>query len=350
VRLGVSFKPIPTAELFVQAQDARVWGSEPDTLADDQGLGLHQGYVRFDDVVARGLWIQAGRFEMEYGSERLIGDSDFDFAGRSFDGGRIGYHEKGVIALDGFVAKIAERGYQNGADRELWGVWATTDALPGFTFDLYTLLSTGEDATGDETVGTVGARIAADLDFGLFGEGEAAVQFGERAGRDVLAAAYAAELGYKLKEGPVPFAISMFVNTASGDANPNDGDDVSFDPLYPSRHEHWGRLNIATWRNLTSFGPRLAITAVEVLHLKAELHSLWLVTPFSTRYGLGAERATADELTHIGEELDLRLQYTPWTWATVELGYSFFIPSAEEGILRGEDRVDWGYLQVDARF
>ena len=350
VQLGVRLRPTEHSELYVQAQDARVWGTEPDTLASDHGLGLHQGYVKFTDLFTDGLWLQAGRMEMSYGSERMIGASDFDPAGRSFDALRLGYLKDGIVALDVFVAKVAERGVLQDSDRELWGIYASTPYVEGFTFDLYTFLTNDNAAATDETVATVGARIGMDVEAGVFGEAEAAVQFGDRRGKDVLATAYAGELGYKLKTGPVPFDLSVFFSAASGDGNPFDDMDVDFDPLFPSRYTHWGRLNIATWRNLTDFGPRFHVTFLDDVTLGGEVHSMYLVTPYGTRFGLGAARATTDELTHLGEELDLLLRYAPWDFLTVEGGYSFFIPDNEGDLLKGNDRVDWLYLQVDARF
>lgn len=350
IRAGLHFRPVPTADLYIQIQDARRWGREADTLADDEGIGLHQGYVRFDDLLSDGIFLQAGRFEMAYGSERLIGDSDFDAAGRSFDAIRLGYHRQGVVNLDAFVAKIADRATVLDRDRDLYGVWLSTDAVEGATFEVYTLLSNDNAAASEETVGTVGARVALDMDFGLFGDAEAAIQFGDRRGVDVLATMYAAELGYRMESGPAPFDASFFFYAASGDGNPDDDRDVDFDPLFPSRHMHYGRLEQVSLRNLTGFGPRVSVGFLDELRFAAELHSQWLVTPFGTRFGLGEGRATADELTHLGEELDLSLRWDPWDFATATVGYSFFIPDRDAAGLRGEDRVDWVWLQLEARY
>lgn len=350
IRAGLHFRPIPTTDLYVQVQDARRWGREGDTLADDEGVGLHQGYVRFDDLFTDGLSLQAGRFEMAYGSERLIGASDFDASGRAFDALRISYHREGVVALDAFVAKVVERATPLDRDRDLYGLWATTDAADGLVFDLYTLLSNDNAADSEETVGTVGGRIAMDLDFGLFGELEAAVQFGDRRNVDVLAVMYAAELGYRMRTGPAPFDLSMMFTSASGDGNPKDDKDVDFDSLFPSRHTHYGKLEQVSLRNLTAFGLRVGVTFLEDVHVAAEFYSLWLVTPFGTRYGLGDGRPDSDETTHFGEELDLWVAYTPWDWSTVQLGYSFLIPDQSAAKLRGGDRIDWVWLSLEARY
>ncbi|GMV39396.1 MAG: hypothetical protein AMXMBFR64_11120 [Myxococcales bacterium] len=350
IRAGLRFHPIPTASLYVQVQDVRRWGREEDTMADDEGLGLHQGYVRFDDLLTDGLSFQAGRFEMAYGSGRLIGTSDFAIASRSFDAVRLAYHREGVIALDAFVAKVAERATPLDRDRDLYGLWMTTDALDGFTFDLYTLLSNDNAADSEETVGTVGARMAMDLEVGLFGELEAAVQFGQRRAVDVLAVMYAAELGYRLRTGPVPFDLSMMFTTASGDGNPADDRDVDFDSLFPNQYTHYGKLEQVSLRNLMAFGPRVGVTFLDDFSLEAELYSLWLVTPFGTRFGLGDGRPETDETTHFGEELDLTATWTPWDWASLQVGYSFLIPDQSAAKLRGDDRIDWVWITLEATY
>jgi len=87
-RLGVEKTFIEKVLLFVQFQDSRVFGEEPNTLSAIDNIDLHQGYVKLMKPFGWDFNMQAGRFEVNYGTERFFGPVGWHYVGRSFDGVR----------------------------------------------------------------------------------------------------------------------------------------------------------------------------------------------------------------------------------------------------------------------
>ncbi|HDZ58754.1 MAG TPA: hypothetical protein ENH47_01635, partial [Ignavibacteriales bacterium] len=73
IRFGVQKSFEGKVILYIQAQDSRVFGSEPGTLKSSANLDLHQGYVMLNGLFGWNWLIQAGRFEVVYGTERFFG-------------------------------------------------------------------------------------------------------------------------------------------------------------------------------------------------------------------------------------------------------------------------------------
>jgi hypothetical protein len=101
-RLGVAFKPVDWLKIYAQGQDSREWFSDrpniPGALGaeGDDTFDLRQGYIQLGPK-----WVNAtvGRQTLAYGDERLIGISDWNNFGRTFDAVKMHY-EKGKFSLD----------------------------------------------------------------------------------------------------------------------------------------------------------------------------------------------------------------------------------------------------------
>ncbi|MFQ5600766.1 MAG: alginate export family protein, partial [Candidatus Krumholzibacteriia bacterium] len=89
-RLGVSVNPAQDMHVFVQVQDSRVQGvASPSTtpgVQEDTRLDLHQGFFEVQNWGWTGFGVKAGRMEVRFGNERLVGVNDWDNVSRTFDG------------------------------------------------------------------------------------------------------------------------------------------------------------------------------------------------------------------------------------------------------------------------
>jgi hypothetical protein len=83
-RLGVEKSFHDVVAFFVQFQDSRVFGEEPNTLTPIDNIDLHQGFIRLNNLFGWDWSIQAGRFEVVYGTERFFGAVGWHYVGRSF--------------------------------------------------------------------------------------------------------------------------------------------------------------------------------------------------------------------------------------------------------------------------
>lgn len=73
MRFGALVQPLEEVDIFIQIQDSRAFGQEPNTLANTFNLDLHQAYVQIKNLWDKPISLKAMRQEMVYGSERLIG-------------------------------------------------------------------------------------------------------------------------------------------------------------------------------------------------------------------------------------------------------------------------------------
>jgi hypothetical protein len=145
-RVGVE-KAFSNLSFFAQIQDSRVFGEERGTLTNIRNLDLHQGYVTLSDLFALPLSLQAGRFEMVYGTERFFGAVGWHYIGRSWDGARIrlkpGFNLD-VFALtmidnQGYIANATPSAYTYPSETvpstSVYGFWSSFNPAAGNQMD-----------------------------------------------------------------------------------------------------------------------------------------------------------------------------------------------------------------------
>lgn len=353
IRLGFTLRPLDWLRLRAELQNATIWGVETTGESDPQNrLGFYQAFLSLDVPFAPGLTLEGGRMALEYGAGRLIGADDFRHLPRFFDGGVARYAYEPWIRVDLFGTVLRERSTPIGQDRNFFGLYATTKALDGFTFDLYTLYLTDGAPEQERDVVTIGVRAAGEPLPGLTFDAEAAVQVGQvdtSARNDVshLATAYFVAVDYAIPVWGRP-TLGAFFSSASGDGNPADDRNVDFDPLFPSGHVYWGRLDLFSWTNLIDYGGRFRLTPTDGLEFLLEAHRFHAVEPRGSVPGLWGGRTVATEVDDaLGTELDLVLSWRFNEHLAVEVGYAFFLPDdGVEDVLDGADRADWAYGQV----
>ena len=200
-------------------------------------------------------WIQDFRL-----GQRLIGPFEYTHAGRSFDGGTIGYLSDDFEA-SGFAFLPTYGGFNingmsnisdiniAGASLNLRDSATIGDTIARLSYYYYSdtrgLVATDSrpDPARRSTKGqaieihTIGAHAAHILPLGpgladgmLFGYGQA----GDWQGQDHSAWAYGAEIGYQLPDVWSSPWLRAGINSGSGDPNPNDGNHQTFFQLLPT--------------------------------------------------------------------------------------------------------------------
>ncbi|HEX7979775.1 MAG TPA: alginate export family protein, partial [Gemmatimonadaceae bacterium] len=131
-RFGARVEPTAGVSVVLQLQDSRVLGTETNSRVAstvDQ-FDLHQGYLQLAGAWrASDLALRAGRQEIIFGNERLVGASNWTNSGRTFDGVRALATAKGPGGADrwsatAFAAIMEENG------RRFGGVTAGSPTLP----------------------------------------------------------------------------------------------------------------------------------------------------------------------------------------------------------------------------
>src|ERR1051325_7755343 len=151
-RIGAAFKPLDWLKFYAQGQDTREFFSDRPNIPGAMGaegddtFDFRQGYIQ----VGPKEWnLTLGRQTLAYGDERLVGPSDWNNFGRTFDAAKLHFELSKTTSVDLFActpAVIYRHSYDqsdlfNGdelhRDLVFSGIYFTTGALPPVTLDLY---------------------------------------------------------------------------------------------------------------------------------------------------------------------------------------------------------------------
>ncbi|MCW8850734.1 MAG: alginate export family protein, partial [Melioribacteraceae bacterium] len=239
-RLGLKFSPVDNITGFVQLQDSRIYGTEPNTLTGIDNIDLHQAFFSVNNIFDLPVNLKLGRMELSYGPQRLIGAVGFHNVGRSFDGGVLQLITKN-IDVDFFTAQTNES-FEAGDtnDFSLFGAYGSLKIAKNYKIQPFII---GEMLKGSEISRyTLGLYVNGNIG-GLSHEVEGAYQLGSAA-KDVDISAYMFALNLKYSfNSTVKPAIGVGVDYLSGD----DGQDADkfkvFNTLYATNHKYYGFMD-----------------------------------------------------------------------------------------------------------
>ncbi len=411
-RLTTNVKATDDTTLKITLQDSRTWGQEglsaaggPALTAPFQAgasggstaLDVHEAYVNIDNLLGAPVALRAGRQELVYGDQRLVGNFDWSNQGRAFDALKVVYGSD-VFNVDAWWSKLKEGNGQTstalgaipGNDVDFWGLYATIKAIPNNTLDVYALIvrdgNTGGASnfaadgafggtngittvaaptgiTKGATLNTFGARLAGSymgFDYGLevpFQTGSNAPALHEK----TSAYAVAAKANYML---PIPNKVNVGVayNYATGTSK-NDTDNKTFFNLFPTNHNKFGIMDLAAWRNISALNLNVSAEPMDKVRLYAAFWNFSLAQADDSWYqaakwnGSGIKNgsiATGSVSTSktIGNEFDLVATYKYNNAVTGEVGYGHFAPGAwvKDNVGSTNAAQDFAYLQLTANF
>lgn len=373
------------------------YGPENDTL------DLHQAYVTIGNHKEFPVSLKAGRQELSYGDERLIGAFGWNNVGRAFDAGKLRWQNEYFSAdfFSGFpvVPEDGQFDVDNGKDL-LSGVYATSLMIPKTILEVYFLArNSGTGAAGfmpspqfpqpsARDIYTIGGRVKSKA--GEIGNWdytvEGAYQFGDyrdpRAG--VAGAANAGTPTQRLTQDAYMFIIQggyTFVDWwatprlglefdySSGDSNPKDGTHGTFDNLFPTNHKFYGYMDMASLQNIQDLRSTLSLKPTTRTSVAIEGHALWLASTSDNFYNVGGGARGGVNPTpagngyginpnysnFLGTEIDVIAGYALTRFAQIEAGYGhFFVGDYIEQSLSnpafGSRDADWFYVQTSLKF
>jgi hypothetical protein len=338
-RLGADVRPAQNVRAFVQAEDSRWFGGSQATT------GLHQGYVTLGGVVADSLSVKAGRMELAYGNERVIGKDDWGNVGQVFDGILFRY-AGGEHAVDLFSANVVatvvppqsitpvttaqepDQGFL------LSGLWYQFNGISDTRLAGYVVheWERKDNALSRGTVGVYADGSSGDLLY----DGEAAYQGGQKEAVGIAAFMVTGSVGLAISDvgGSIHAGYQYVSGTASGETT-----NRTFEARFHSPHDLYGAMdyfsdpfNGTNGRGLQDIFARFSSRPAASISLSATLHHFLLARPWSG-------------LSVLGQEADLQVQYSSWKVATIEAGLSAFFPGdVMKAWYNGSDVALWGFL------
>lgn len=325
-RLGLRFAYGDELSALVQVQDVRTWGEESDTLGDfaANGFDLHQGFMEI--IAAPDLRLRMGRQEIALLNQRLVGNVNFVEQGRSFDAVRLmarAFEQQ--LSIDLFYARTLD---------DLAAGSLAADDVFAYTFRLQfgdwfqpALIGVIDlNSASDRVRATNGVVLQSEFPFGLRFSIEGYVQAGGatigEADVAYFAWMFATRLRFTLVDSDMAPFLEAFVETLSGDDDPSDADEHTFDTLFATNHKFYGEadffLNIpadTAKRGLLDAGAMLGAKLGEDGFVQLAFHV------FQAMAGQGGP-------TSFGQELDLTCGMKVNPHLTLDLNYSLFLPGA----------------------
>jgi len=370
-RVNLKYNPIKPLSLFIQGQDSRISNTDnTNKPLFENYMDIRQLYLDYTDNVsleaiqANKLWARVGRQEFSYGGQRLIGGFAWSNVAQTFDGGKAGIHFLPYhIDLEFFggdkspIKSPREQDdlFDKSVKDRLIGYYTTAKAFGGTLIDQYLIhrstdknVSFGPSGSGEVDNYTAGLRLKKSYISGIDYELEAAQQFGEFRGKDVQATMAIAILGYTLDHPWKPRAAFEF-DYGSGDTNGSDNKMTTFDNLHPTNHLFYGYIDFASLQNINNYHYQISAKPTKKSRIQIGMHHLYLDTPKDSYYNVArgvARTASGPVSTHLGDELDVTVDYKVNDFLNTQLGYSHFIAGRYLKQTGAHDNANFVYVQT----
>ena len=329
VRLGLDFTPSSWFHAFVQARDAEVLGAENPAYTTNNMkdvFDLSQAFVEFRNAENGWFSLKAGRQELYFGDERLLGRSYWSNASRDWDAVRLslGNDEIGRhlgARLDLFAGTVVKN-YATSWDtpqsgRNLYGFnLALTKIVPKATIEPYVYMKTVPSVTGadkingNERLYTSGLRFAGTVPGGFDYRLRYSRQTGHAADNTIHAWAGYGIIGYTIPGTRYQPRFSFEYNYASGNKAIGSSRVGTFDLLYPTTHQ-WDRItDLFGEENIRDLKPGFDFRPVPKLKVRFVYSDLHLASKYDSLYDTsGAVLVKVPKggalSTQIGNEADI---------------------------------------------
>ncbi|MEW6433056.1 MAG: alginate export family protein [Myxococcota bacterium] len=344
--------------VYVELQDVRVWGSEPNTVTTTPNTGLHQGFV--DWKATDWLDVRVGRQELSYGEDRLIGNLDWAQSARAFDGVFVRFAPSATTTVDAFAMMLrppawvtptaGQRLHNSG--QFFYGAYGRLRPSKALGVDAYALglhndAGTASSGPGPDTnLATLGARVAwSPGALALVGEG--VFQSGQQGSALILAGAFAARGTYTFA-APGKWYVGGEVLGASGDGDATDATQRTFNQLFPTGHVHLGFMDYVGWQNVVGFKGTVGVRPLGA-HVWLDVHHFRFWDPRGASYtAAGAQFVAANPLRtngNLGTELDLSATLPISAHLALSGTFAVFLPGGGAQS-RGSSPSTWGFLSV----
>jgi hypothetical protein len=203
--------------------------------------------------------IFVGRQELKFGSERIIGISDWTNNSRTFDGfdARIGDKNRIDLFSTSVVAVHAESLDKHGAGLTFHGAYASIATwIPKVHLSPYLLVHTVRGVTsnqglkGNEVETTFGSEIEGTLPAHFDYEANASLQRGSFSNNSIHAGQDFEKLSYTLTKAPWSPRIGGEFDYATGNSHANANVIATYDQSYPSNHNVFGLDDLFGYQNI----------------------------------------------------------------------------------------------------
>jgi hypothetical protein len=354
-------------KIQLQPQDAQVGAKntpKPDGPPFENTFDLRQAYIDFGNVEGGKFALRAGRQELVFGEQRLIGHVSWLNTARSFDAVRGSYRTKDY-RIDAFVSSVVnprEGEFDMRTDaNNFHGLYVSFNNLvPQGTIEPYVLwrvargIKSETGPIGKLDFKTTGLRVVGKLPANFDYGSEIAEQAGASGADRVRAWGGHWVLGYSMPGVKFTPRFVAEYNYASGDHNPADGNRSTFDQLYPTAHDKYGLADQVGWKNIHDTRAGVEAKLSRKLTFSGFYHSWWLADTHDGLYNAAGTlvvrvpRGTAGK--HIGQEADFQAVYALNNLVQIGTGYAHLFPGTFLKNTTQGKAYDFSYVMVTYLF
>ncbi len=341
VRLGMEIRPASWWRFYVQAQDARAFWRNTTPPPYQDTMDLRMSYTEFGDA-EKGIGLRAGRQELNFGDQRLVGSSNWTNTARTFDAVRLRLRSGGY-RVDAFASTVVQqvdgtfdRPFRGKADN-LHGLYGGIEkAIPKSVVEPYVFwrvtrnLKTETGRPGNRDFKTVGVRGTGALPLRFDYNVEMAWQTGSLGTDQIRAWAGHWQVGYSLPHLRWNPRLIAEYNFASGDRNPRDGVRGTFDVMYPTGHDKTGLADQVGWKNIRDIRGGVQLRPGTNWVIAPIYHSYWLASATDALYTSSGtaivQKADGSAGTRVGQEADVSTLYTAKNGVMIGAGFGHLFP------------------------
>ena len=317
---------------------------------DVDTFALQQAFV---DYQIDSLRFRVGRQALSFGRQRLVSPLPWGNSLRTWQGARVDHMGKNwqtTVFATRFVP--VERYERNRTDnnQKFSGIY-TSGKVGGWGTDFYLYNLADKNDRDLFTWGTNLTKKADRWDINI----EAVAQTGSDAqDRDVSTAMFASELGFKIKHDRLK-RISVGVDYASGDDDLTDGDNNTFDQLYPLGHAYLGFADHIGRRNVMAANLAAVLKVAPKVTARVALHTFYKAEKEDAIYNAGGapiRPAPGNDQgsSHIGNEIDVVVSYKHDRHTKVNLGLSYLESGDAIDETANDANVGFSYVSVNYTF
>jgi alginate export protein len=319
---GLQVRPTRWLTGYAQFIDAHALGLPLKYVASNMRdeFDLRQGYLEFHGEQVR---IIAGRQELKYGSERLVGISDWTNVSRTWDGflGRVGDKNRIDVFATSVVAIHPTSFDKHGAGLTFFGAvgtigtWVPHVAIQPFVFvQAFPRVQGANNVFGSQTAVTPGFEAAGDYHGGFNFDALWAIQRGSYSNESIEASAGFIKAGYRMADIAWQPRLRGEYDYASGNPHTDPLRMGTFNQQYPSNHNAFGLTDLFGFQNIKEDRINLDLTPTKHLSLLIQQEWLQVSSTHDSVYNSGAAVAvkapTGGFLSDdIGREFDASAKY-----------------------------------------
>jgi hypothetical protein len=330
----------------MQFMDAHALGLPVNIVAGNMRdvFDLRQGYLEYHNE-DNNIRLYAGRRELKYGNERVVGISDFTNVSRTWDGffGHFGdgTDKNNVDVFSTSVVSIYPTSLdKHGAGLTFHGVYGTigswvphTVLQPFVLVKAFPRVKSQQGVYGSEVETTFGAetegRLPAGFDYDVVGD----LQRGSYSNDSIHSGAGIAKVAHLFNSVPWKPRLGGEYDYATGNPHRNPNRISTYDQQYPSDHNAFGLFDLFGFQNIWERRVNLDLGPTKNLTLLFQGEAIGVSSRFDSVYN-SAEGVVVQSPAHgfatnsIGDGFDASAKYVFHDYWVVNTGVGHFFPGS----------------------